>query len=338
MVLKETKPLDGGALALEDVAEPRPGEQEVTIAVEACGVCRTDLHIVEGEIPARLPIVPGHQAAGRVVEVGEGVEGLQPGDAVGVGWLASTCGQCRFCVTGRENLCEEATFTGRDRDGGYAERLTARAGWVYRLPSSFSAKEAAPLLCAGIIGYRSLKLSGIEPGGRLGLFGFGASAHLAIQVAHHWGCSVYAFTREAHHRDLAISMGAIWAGATEDRPPVALDAAITFAPAGEVVAAALQRLDRGAAVAVNAIHMTPIPSLDYQELYGERAIRSVQNYTRRDAEEFLELAAAIPIRAETEVYPLERANEALLRVKRGEVRGAAVLEVAIASSGAILDS
>jgi propanol-preferring alcohol dehydrogenase len=338
MVLKETKPLDGGALALEDVAEPRPGEHEVTIAVEACGVCRTDLHIVEGEIPARLPIVPGHQAAGRVVEVGEGVESLQPGDAVGVGWLASTCGQCRFCVTGRENLCEEATFTGRDRDGGYAERLTARAGWVYRLPSGFSAKEAAPLLCAGIIGYRSLKLSGIEPGGRLGLFGFGASAHLAIQVAHHWGCSVYAFTREAHHRDLAISMGAIWAGATEDRPPVALDAAVTFAPAGEVVAAALKRLDRGAAVAVNAIHMTPIPSIDYQELYGERAIRSVQNYTRRDAEELLELAAAIPIRAETEVYPLERANEALLCVKRGEVRGAAVLEVAIASSGAILDS
>jgi propanol-preferring alcohol dehydrogenase len=338
MVLKETKPLDGGALALEDVAEPRPGEHEVTIAVEACGVCRTDLHIVEGEIPARLPIVPGHQAAGRVVEVGEGVESLQPGDAVGVGWLASTCGQCRFCVTGRENLCEEATFTGRDRDGGYAERLTARAGCVYRLPSGFSAKEAAPLLCAGIIGYRSLKLSGIEPGGRLGLFGFGASAHLAIQVAHHWGCSVYAFTREAHHRDLAISMGAIWAGATEDRPPVALDAAVTFAPAGEVVAAALKRLDRGAAVAVNAIHMTPIPSIDYQELYGERAIRSVQNYTRRDAEELLELAATIPIRAETEVYPLERANEALLCVKRGEVRGAAVLEVAIASSGAILDS
>ena len=282
--------------------------------------------------------MPGHQVAGRVVEVGEGVEGLQTGDAVGVGWLASTCGQCRFCTTGRENLCEEATFTGRDRDGGYAESLTARAGWVYRLPAGFSAKEAAPLLCAGIIGYRSLKLSGIRPGGRLGLFGFGASAHLAIQVAHHWGCSVYAFTREAPHRDLAISMGAIWAGATQDRPPVALDAAVTFTPAGEVVAAALQRLDRGAAVAVNAVHMTPIPSLDYQELYGERAIRSVQNYTRRDAEEFLELAAAIPIRAETEVYPLERANEALLRVKRGEVRGAAVLEVAAASSGARLDS
>jgi len=241
--------------------------------------------------------------------------------------MASTCGHCRFCTTGRENLCEEATFTGRDRDGGFAERLTARADWVYRLPEGFTAVEAAPLLCAGIIGYRSLKLSGIQPGGRLGFFGFGAAAHLAVQVAHHWKCSVYAFTREQHHRDLAISMGAIWAGGTSDDPRVLLDAAVTFAPAGEVVAAALGRLDRGAAVAINAIHMTPIPPIPYESLYGERVIRSVQNYTRRDAEEFLALAAAIPIRVETEVYPLEQANEALGRIKRGEVHGAAVLEV-----------
>ncbi len=337
MVLREAKPFEGEPLAIEDRAELSAGDGEITIAVEACGVCRTDLHIIEGEVTARLPVVPGHQAAGRVVEVGSGAGDFNPGDSVGVGWLASTCGRCRFCTSGRENLCEEATFTGRDRDGGYAERMTARGAWVYRLPRSFSSKEAAPLLCAGVIGYRSLKLSGIQPGGRLGLFGFGASAHLAIQVAHHWGCSVYAFSREAHHRELAISMGAIWAGATDDRPPVALDAAVTFAPAGEVVLAALRRLDRGAAVAINAIHTTPIPSLDYADLYGERMIRSVQNYTRRDAEEFLDLAAAIPIRAETEVYRLDRANEALRRIKRGEVHGAAVLEIGGAPSGAILE-
>jgi propanol-preferring alcohol dehydrogenase len=327
MVLKEQGPFGGAALALEERDRPEPGEGEVAIAVEACGVCRTDLHIVEGEVSARLPVVPGHQAAGRVVSVGPGVADFRPGDAVGVGWVASTCGQCRFCTSGRENLCEEATFTGRDRDGGYAESMTARAEWVYRLPAGFSATEAAPMLCAGIIGYRSLKLSGIQSGGRIGLFGFGASAHLAIQVAHHWGCSVYAFSRESRHRDLAISMGAIWAGATHDEPPVALDAAVTFAPSGEVVAVALRRLDRGATVAVNAVHMTPVPSLEYERLSGERVLRSVQNFTRRDAEEFLALAAAVPIRAETEVFPLQRADEALGRIQRGEVRGAAVLEV-----------
>jgi len=300
----------------------------VSIAVEACGVCRTDLHVVEGEVPAKLPVVPGHQAAGRILEVGEDVSGWTPGDPAGVTWMASTCGECRFCRTGRENLCEEATFTGRDRDGGYAERLTARADWVYRLPEGFTAAQAAPLLCAGIIGYRSLRLSGLQEGGRVGFFGFGAAAHLAIQVAHHWKCGVYAFTRERHHRELAISMGAVWAGGTEDDPRVLLDAAVTFAPAGEVVAAAVRRLDRGATVSINAIHMTPIPAIPYESLYGERVIRSVQNYTRRDAEEFLQLASAIPIRAETEVFPLERANEALGRVQRGEVHGAAVLDVA----------
>src|SRR6266540_3732144 len=284
MVLERIAPPEELPLAASRQPVPAPSAGEVAIAVEACGVCRTDLHILEGEVPARLPVVPGHQAAGKIVTLGSGVEGFAPGDSVGVGWMASTCGVCRFCRSGRENLCEKATFTGRDRDGGYAEKIVARAEWIYRLPAGFSALEAAPLLCAGVIGYRSLKLSGIQPGGRLGLFGFGASAHLAIQVAHHWGCSVYAFSREAHHRELAISMGAIWAGATDDRPPVALDAAVTFAPAGEVVLAALRRLDRGAAVAINAIHTTPIPSLDYADLYGERMIRSVQNYTRRDAE------------------------------------------------------
>ena len=316
----EERPLVAGR-----APEPVPAAGEVAIDVEACGVCRTDLHILEGEIAARLPLIPGHQAAGRVSEVGPGVEGITVGDSVGVGWMASTCRVCRLCRSGRENLCRKATFTGRDRDGGYAERMTARAEWVFRLPEGFSATEAAPLLCAGIIGYRSLRLSGIEPGGRLGLFGFGASAHLAIQVALHWRCEVFAFTREEHHRELARRMGAVWSGAAGDDPGVLLDAAVTFAPAGELVPLALSRLDRGGALAVNAIHMSPIPAFEYETLYGERSVRSVMNSTRKDGEEFLELAARIPVRAYTETYALEQANEALLRVKRGEVRGAAVL-------------
>ncbi len=318
----ETKPL-----ALSDREALGPGPGEIAIDVEACGVCRTDLHILEGEVPARLPIVPGHQAAGRVAEVGPGVEGFAAGLLVGVGWMAGTDGTCRFCRSGRENLCESATFTGRDRDGGYGERLVADARWVYRLPEEFTARQAAPLLCAGVIGYRSLRLCGIEPGGKLGLFGFGASAHLAIQVALSWGCRVYAFTREEIHQDLARRMGAAWAGGTFDDPGIRLDAAVTFAPAGDVVLASLERLDRGAAVAVNAIHMSPIPVLPYERLYGERVVRSVMNFTRRDALDFLELSARLPIRAEVELFPLEEANEALLRVKRGEIRGAAVLAI-----------
>ncbi len=327
VVLERAAPVERRPLAHSTVAEPAPAPGEVVLEVEACGVCRTDLHIVEGEVAARLPVVPGHQAAGRIAAVGQGVAGFSPGDRVGVGWVASTCGVCGFCRSGRENLCEKATFTGRDRDGGYAEKTAARAEWVYRLPAGFSPKEAAPLLCAGIIGYRSLRLSGIEPGGRLGLFGFGASAHLAIQAALHWKCEVFAFTREEHHKELARRMGAVWAGAADEDPGMALDAAVTFAPAGELVPLALSRLRRGATLAVNAIHMSPIPSFPYEILYGERTVVSVMNYTRRDAEEFLDLAARIPIRAQTELHSLEEANEALLRVKRGEVRGAAVLEI-----------
>ncbi len=327
MRLERVAPAEEKPLRSLERPDPQAGAGEVLIAVEACGVCRTDLHILEGEVSAPLPVIPGHQAAGRVVEVGAGVMSLAPGDRVGVGWLAWTCAECRFCRSGRENLCERATFTGRDRDGGYASKIAARAEWVYRLPGGFSAREAAPLLCAGIIGYRSLRLSGIEPGGRLGLFGFGASAHLTIQVALHWGCEVYAFTRAAHHRELALQTGARWAGATEEDPPVPLDAAVLFAPAGEIVPLALSRLERGGTLAINAIHMSPIPSLEYAKLYGERTVRSVMNYTRQDALEFLELADRIPIRAAAEYFPLEEANEALLRVKRGQVHGAAVLVI-----------
>ena len=326
-MLERAAPAEQMPLAPCRRPEPEPAAGEVAISVEACGVCRTDLHILEGEVPARLPVIPGHQAVGKIVALGPGAESFAVGDSAGVGWVASTCGICRFCRSGRENLCEYATFTGRDRDGGYAERIVARAAWVYRLPAGFSALKAAPLLCAGIIGYRSLRLSGIQPGGRLGLFGFGASAHLAIQAALHWKCEVFVFTREEHHRRLALEMGAAWAGGGQDDPGVPLDAAVTFAPAGDLVPVALSRLDRGGRLAVNAIHMSPIPSFSYEMLYRERSVVGVTNYTRRDAEEFLELASRIPVRAETETFPLEGANEALLRVKRGEVRGAAVLEI-----------
>jgi propanol-preferring alcohol dehydrogenase len=327
MLLSRTAPAGEHPLAAVERPDRDPEAGEVSIAVEACGVCRTDLHILEGEVEARLPIVPGHQAAGTVLACGGGVEGITPGDRVGVGWLSSTCGECAFCRSGRENLCRLARFTGRDRDGGYAERMTAPAVAAYRLPQGFSALQAAPLLCAGVIGYRTLRLSGARRGGRLGLFGFGASAHLVIQVARHEGCEVFVFTREALHRELAREMGATWVGETGDDPGVLLDAAAIFAPAGEIVPLALERLDRGGTLAVNAIHMSPIPSFEYGKLYGERVVRSVMNFTRRDAREFLELAARIPVRAETEIFPLEQANEALVRVAQGSVRGAAVLAI-----------
>jgi propanol-preferring alcohol dehydrogenase len=327
MLLEQTAPVEQGPLRARDRPEPRPAGGEVSIEVEACGVCRTDLHIAEGEVSARLPVVPGHQVAGRVLECRAAVEGLSPGDLVGVGWLSSTCGECAFCLSNRENLCRLARFTGRDRDGGYAERMTAPERAVYRLPHCFTARQAAPLLCAGVIGYRTLRLSGARGGGKLGLFGFGASAHLVMQVARHEGCDVFVFTRERRHRELALEMGAVWAGAAEDDPGVLLDAAASFAPAGEIIPLALARLDRGGTLAVNAIHMGPIPSFPYERLYGERVVRSVTNFTRGDALEFLDLAARIPVRAEIEDFPLRAANEALAKVKRGEIRGAAVLTI-----------
>ena len=326
MLLSAVRPAERDPLALAERGDPSPGDGEVLLEVEACGVCRTDLHLVEGEVAARLPVVPGHQAAGRVLAVGRGVSGIRPGDAAGVGWMAWTDGVCGFCRSGRENLCPAARFTGRDRDGGYAERLVADARWVFPLPPGFRPLRAAPLLCAGIIGYRTLRRSGIRTGGRLGLFGFGASAHLAIQVAVHWGCEVFVFTREEHRRALARRLGAVWTGGTNDDPGVPLDAAATFAPAGDVAIAALSRVDRGGTVAVNAIHSSDLPGFPYQTVYGERTLTSVMNSTRADATEFLELAARIPVEAEIEVFPLEQANRALQRVKDGSLAAAAVLD------------
>jgi propanol-preferring alcohol dehydrogenase len=249
------------------------------------------------------------------------------GELVGVGWLFETCGTCMFCTTGRENLCYGARFTGRDVNGGYASMMVADARCVYRLPRGLSAIDAAPLLCAGIIGYRSLCCAEVRPGSKLGLVGFGASAHLAIQVALHWGCDVYAFTREEHHRALALELGAVWAGDAADDPGVRLDGAVIFAPSGELVPQTLALLERGAILAINAIHMSDIPAMPYAALYHERTVRSVANFTRRDAEEFLDLAARIPVRANIERYALEDANEALVRIKQGAVHGAAVLHM-----------
>jgi propanol-preferring alcohol dehydrogenase len=305
---------------------PIPGAGEIAITVGACGVCRTDLQLVEGDLTARrLPVIPGHQVVGRVLSVGEGVEQWRVGDRVGVAWLAGACGDCDQCRSGRENLCAEAVFTGWDRDGGYAETMTARADFVFPVPEVFSDLEAAPLLCGGVIGYRSLRISGIVPGGRLGLYGFGASALLAMQVALHWGCEVYVATRSGRERERAVELGAVWVGGYDDPPPVALDAAVTFAPVGSVVVAALRAVRPGATVAINAIHLDEIPAFDYDLLWRERALRSVANFTRRDAEEFLALAATIPIRTIVDVYPLADANTALADLARGDVAGAAVL-------------
>ncbi len=327
-LLERPAPAGDGPLALTARPDPVPAPGELLLRVEACAVCRTDLQICEGDIEARrLPVVPGHQAVGTVEALGDGVEGWNPGDRAGVAWLAGACEACPRCDAGRENLCESAQFTGWDRDGGYAERVTVRAAFAHPLPEGLDPVEAAPLLCGGIIGYRALRLSGIQSGGRLGLYGFGASARLALQVATHWGCEVFVATRSERDRQRARDLGAAWAGGTHDPPPAPLDAAVTFAPAGEVVVAALKAVDRGGTVAVNAIHLDRIPEFPYEHLWWERSLRSVANFTRRDAREFLALAAGIPIRTETDSYPLEAANQALADLSAGRVGGAAVLRI-----------
>lgn len=326
LVLEHPAPAEAGPLKLRARDTLAPGRGELLLRVAACAVCRTDLQICEGDLAAhRLPIVPGHQAVGRVAAVGAGVQGWEVGDRAGIGWLASSCGHCRACTGERENLCPEARFTGWDVDGGYADEMLVRAEFAFRLPQALSDDAAAPLLCGGVIGYRALKISGIAPGGRLGLFGFGASALQAIQVARHWGCHVYVVTRSVSEQERAVTFGGEWVGGYEDSVPVALDAAITFAPVGAVVVTALQALAPGGTVAINAIHLDRIPEFDYDLLWRERGLRSVANYTRQDALEYLELARTIPIRTEIEVYPLEDGNRALQRLKAGQVAGAAVL-------------
>ncbi len=319
----EGRPLRSAEL---EVAEPEPGQ--VLLQVGSCGVCHTDLHTVEGDIhPPTLPVTPGHQVVGRIASVGPGVSGVQIGDRVGVPWLHQACGTCEFCRRGEENLCDQARFTGFHVDGGFAEYMLAPADYVLPIHPSISDAQAAPLLCAGIIGYRSLHKADLQPGERLGLVGFGASAHLAIQVAQHWGCQVYVFTRSQKHRKHAESLGAAWVGGAEDEAPKPLDRAVIFAPAGHLVPTTLAKLRRGGTLAINAIHMSPIPEMPYELIYGERTLRSVANATRQDGIEFLQLAAEIPIRATVNRYPLADANRALLDMKHSRINGEAVLTI-----------
>lgn len=316
-------------LVLAESADPQPGPGQVRIRVRACGVCHTDLHIVEGELELPLlPLVPGHQVVGVIEACGPGVTQWAIGDRVGVPWLHATCGHCDFCQSGRENLCDRARFTGLHVPGGYADAMLAQADFVCRLPDDFADEMAAPLLCAGVIGYRALRLSDVAPGQRLALFGFGASAHITIQVARHWGCEVYVLTRSAEHRQHAAALGAAWVGQPDETPPHAVHSAINFTPSGAITQAALRILRKGGTVVMAGIHSSPLPQTDYHLLYGERTIRSVANATRQDAEELLRLAHTIPIHTHVEVFSLfEEANQVLRRLKRSQIQGAAVLKV-----------
>jgi len=329
MVLKNAMAVEENPLEYMDVPNPEPGPGEILVQVHACGICRTDLHIVEGEIqPTRMPIIPGHQVIGTVVSRGPGVKRFREGDRAGMAWLFRTCGKCPFCRSGKENLCAKAQFTGFDVDGGFAEYTKIQEDFAYPIPKVFTDLEAAPLLCAGIIGYRALRLSEVKKGERLGLYGFGAAAHITVQVAVQRGCEVYVFTRGAAHQALALRLGASWAGSPGDHPPAKTHSAIIFAPAGELVPLALTRLEKGGTLALGGIYMTAIPSLDYtRHLYDERSVRSVTASTRQDGIELLEAAAEIPIRTEIQSFPLKEANRALQLLKAGKITGAGVLEV-----------
>jgi propanol-preferring alcohol dehydrogenase len=329
VVLTSPAPIAEAGLELRDVHTPSPAAGEVLLKVLANAVCRTDLHVIEGELPdPKLPLIPGHMIVGRVEALGDGVTGVAVGDRLGVPWLGGTDGVCPYCRTGRENLCDHPTFTGYQRDGGYAEYVTARADFTLRIPEEYADINAAPLLCAGLIGFRSLRLAeveGLERPGRLGMYGFGSSAHIIIQAALHLGHEVYAYTRGKTGQQLALALGAAWAGGGDDVPPVELDSVIIFAPAGPLVPLALRAVRKGGVVVCAGIHMSPIPSFEYDLLWGERVLRSVANLTRADGHDFLALAPEVPIQTDVEVYPLEAARDALVRMKAGEVVGAAVL-------------
>ena len=320
-------PIETDPLRADSRATPSPGPAEILVRVSACGVCRTDLHIVEGDLPlVRSPIVPGHQVVGRVERTGAAARRFRIGDRVGIAWLRRTCGVCDACRRGRENLCEGAEFTGYHADGGFADYAVAPEAFAYAIPPIFDDGEAAPLLCAGIIGYRALKLSEVAPGGRLGIYGFGASAHVTLQVARARGCDVFVCTREPSHRELARRLGATWVGDVGDPMPAKADGTIIFAPAGELVPTALRNLARGGTLALAGIYMTPVPSLDYErDLFYERTVRSVTANTRADGEELLAEAARIPIRPATTTFPLAEANRALALLKRGGFAGAGVV-------------
>ena len=328
-VVDHPGPIETGSLVAVDREVPEPGPGELLVAVEACGVCRTDLHLAEGDLTPRRPrTTPGHQVVGRITGTGPGTARFTLGDRVGIAWLRGTCGECRWCRSGRENLCPTSTYTGWDADGGFAEHAVVPAAYAYALPDDVAAVALAPLLCAGIIGYRALLRAQLPPGGRLGLYGFGSSAHLTAQLALAQGAELYVATRSQRDRDLARELGATWVGGAYDEPPVLLDSAIVFAPAGELVPVALRSLERGGTVALAGIHLSEVPAMTYAEhLFLERDLRSVTSNTRRDGEELLRLAARIGVRAHTTMYPLDAADRALADLAGGRVGGSVVLSV-----------
>jgi len=345
MILKKPAPIEKSPLALVNISEPNIGPKDILIKNSVCGVCHTDLHIVEGEIEMhKSPVIPGHQIVGQVYAIGNAVKKFSVGDRVGIAWLNSSCGICEFCKSGRENLCDSAQFTGYDRDGGYAEFTAISEDFAYPISNTFDDFHTAPLLCAGIIGYRALKLCFGECGAtfmsqtlrdksrtttneRLGLYGFGASAHIVTQVAKYLGCDVYVFTRSENHKILAKELGAVWTGYAEDSPPELMDSSIIFAPSGKIIPEALRALKKGGTLALASIYMTPIPEMNYNLIYGERTIKSVTNSTRQDAIELLSLSTKIPIKTDIEVFPLKEANSILKLLKNSKIRGSAVLEI-----------
>ena len=329
MILEEPAPIKAEPLRFVDIPVPEPGPFEILVRIKVCGICHTDLHTVEGELPlVNKPIVPGHQIIGVVEKMGGRVTRFKNGDRVGMAWLYSTCGRCPFCISNKENLCPDAKFAGYHVNGGYAQYTVVSEDFAYVIPDVFDDREAAPLLCAGIIGFRALRQSEIKPNQRLGLYGFGASAHIAIQVAIYWGCKVYVFTRSKEHRELAERLGAVWTGTVFDKPPEKQDSAVIFAPAGEVVPPALDNLEKGGTCALAGIYMTPIPELDYDKhLYYEKTLRSVTASTRKDGEDLLNIAAEIPIKPETTLFPMKDANKVLKLLKDSNINGAGVLDI-----------
>jgi alcohol dehydrogenase, propanol-preferring len=329
MVLDRPAPVSSSPLVLRDIEEPEPGPGEVRVRVRACGICRTDLHVIEGDLPAKLlPIVPGHQVVGVVDRAGSGAKRFRVGDRIGIAWLRHTCGKCVYCLAGKENLCESSLYTGYHADGGYAEYAVVPEAFAYEIPAVFADAEATPLLCAGIIGYRALQRAEVRQGGTLGIWGFGSSAHITIQIALARGCRVYVATRGEKHQALAREMGAAWVGGAADPFPVKVDGGILFAPAGELVPVALRSIEKGGTLAVSGIWLSPIPELDYErELFYERNLRSVTANTRADGEALLKEAAAVPIRPRIIELPLDEANQGLDRLKRDQLNGTGVLTV-----------
>jgi propanol-preferring alcohol dehydrogenase len=330
MLLRANAPIHSRPLLETEIAAPEPGGGEVRVRVHVCGICRTDLHVIEADLPPhRLPLIPGHQVVGCIDTVGKGVTRFREGDRVGIAWLGSTCGTCADCARGAENLCASSLYTGYDLDGGYAEYAVVRADYAYAIPAAFTDAEAAPLLCAGIIGYRALRLATVPRRGSLTLYGFGSSAHVVLQIAKHRGCSVFVATRGEGHRELARRMGADWVGDTFDAPPGPTDSAIVFAPAGEIVPVALRNVRKGGTVALAGIHMSPIPAMEYEPcLFHEKMLRSVEANTRLDGTELLAEAAAAGVRPRVTTFPLEEANEALVRLADDRIDGSGVLVVA----------